>query len=274
MMRTASVALLLVGLLVLVALGSAGGEWGGGGAEREVPGAFVDAAYTGGILLLIALAVLVVWAFTGPRAGVRVERPRGFSQVGFAFFALVLLFWYGYERRRDPQAQEEDADGVPGTPGAAPDTPEGFADAPGPEFQWWIAAAAVLAIVAVVLNERRRRARETPATAAQELEDVLTQTLAELEAELDADPRRAVIQAYARMERVLEARGHGRRPHEAPLEYLARILHELEVTPAPVEALTDLFEHAKFSHHPVDPAMKARAIDALEGIRAELRPHS
>ena len=270
-MRSVSIALALVALLVLVALGSAGGEWGGGVEAREVPRAFVDAAYTVGILVLLGLAALVIWALTGPSAGARIERPRGLSQLGFALFALVLLSWYAFSERYPRGEGEGEGEGAR-PPGALPDSPEGFADAPGPRFQWWIALGAVAALVALAYYERRRRARRAAApTAAQELESVLTLTLEELEGELDADPRRAVIQAYARMEQVLDAHGHGRLPHEAPLEYLARILRELEVRPAAAHALTELFERAKFSRHDIDAAMRAEAVASLEAVRDDLR---
>jgi hypothetical protein len=270
-MRTASIASVLVGLLVLVALGSAGGDWGGGGTERDIPPAFVNAAYTLGILLLIGMAAITVWALTGPRAGVRIERPVGNGIIGFALFVLVLLFWYAYVEKNPLREAEAEGDQQGIATGTPPPSPEGFVDAPGPQFQWWIAAGAVLALTAIVVYERLRSRRAPARTAAQELEDVLSQTLAELEAELDADPRRAVIQAYARMERVLEAHGHGRRPAEAPLEYLARILGELDVRPAAAHALTELFERAKFSRHEIDTAMRSEAVASLEAVRDDLR---
>ena len=46
----------------------------------------------------------------------------------------------------------------------------------------------------------------------------------------EPDPRRAVIAAYARLERVLAAHGLPRKPAEAPLEYLGRMLAELSVS--------------------------------------------
>ena len=59
--------------------------------------------------------------------------------------------------------------------------------------------------------------------------------------ENDPDPRRAVIRAYARMERALGSYGLARRPSETPLEYLARALTSLRVGRrvgrAPVRAL-------------------------------------
>ena len=60
------------------------------------------------------------------------------------------------------------------------------------------------------------------------LADVLEETLDDLRAE--QDPRRAVIAAYARMERALAAYGLPRNPSEAPDEYLQRIFADLEVS--------------------------------------------
>ena len=98
---------------------------------------------------------------------------------------------------------------------------------------------------------------------------VLDETLDDLRAEQDA--RRAVIAAYARMERVLAAHGVPRRPSEAPLEYLARALRDLDVPASAALDLTELFERAKFSPHPIDAAMKDEAIGALATVRDDLR---
>ena len=55
---------------------------------------------------------------------------------------------------------------------------------------------------------------------------MLTETLDDLRSE--PDPRKAVIGAYAKMERTLAARGLPRHESEAPEEYLARILDVVE----------------------------------------------
>ena len=98
---------------------------------------------------------------------------------------------------------------------------------------------------------------------------MLEESLDELRAE--RDPRRAVIRAYARLERVLAAHGIPRRPSDAPLEYLNRVLVGLSVSPESVQRLTLLFERAKFSHHDVGPEMKDEAIAALQTMQDELR---
>ena len=86
-----------------------------------------------------------------------------------------------------------------------------------------------------------------------------------------ADPRRAVIAAYARMERALGAYGLPRHPSEAPDEYLQRIFADLDVCRLSTSRLTALFSWAKFSGHDVAPEMKQEAIEALEAVLEELR---
>jgi hypothetical protein len=89
--------------------------------------------------------------------------------------------------------------------------------------------------------------------------------------EAEADARRAVIAAYARMERTFERHGVGRRASETPLEYLRRVLLELTTERRAVGRLTDLFEEAKFSRHEIGAPMKRDAIDALRTIRDGLQ---
>jgi Domain of unknown function (DUF4129) len=153
-------------------------------------------------------------------------------------------------------------------------------DAFAPSFLWGpaIALGAVGVVAAAYLRAkgrvRRRDADEASDEAlADELAALLDDTLDDLRAE--PDPRRAVIAAYARMERALSAYGLPRHPFEAPLEFLERASPELrERHPAGLRLvfeLSHLFERAKFSHHAVDEEMKADAIASLEGLRDELR---
>ena len=145
-----------------------------------------------------------------------------------------------------------------------------------PEFAWIpvlivvaLASAGVAAAWWSARARRKARGEGNEPTFAEALDDVLAETLDDLRAE--ADPRRAVIGAYARLERALAAYGVPRRPAEAPLEYLGRMLAEAEVGPVAVKRLTLLFERARFSQHEVDVVMKDEAIDALETVREDLR---
>ena len=134
-----------------------------------------------------------------------------------------------------------------------------------------VLALLAIAIAAWDLSHRARRRRLEPLAEplVPALADVLEETLDDLRAE--ADPRRAVIAAYARMERALAAYGLPRNAAEAPDEYLQRIFADLEVSRRATSRLTALFTWAKFSSHDVAPEMKQEAIEALEAVREELR---
>jgi hypothetical protein len=128
-----------------------------------------------------------------------------------------------------------------------------------------------LLLTAFVLFTRRRREAEEEEEAGveEELVAVVGDTIDDLRNE--ADPRRAVIAAYARMERVLALHGYPRHRSEAPYEYLARVLGRLRVRTGAVNDLTELFERAKFSTHEIDQPMKERAIGALVSVREDLQ---
>jgi hypothetical protein len=89
-------------------------------------------------------------------------------------------------------------------------------------------------------------------------------------AAIPADPRAAVLAAYARMETALASVGLARRPSDAPREYLARLEAGLGGGRGPAARLTELFERARFSPHPVGEDSRAEAIGALETLRMEL----
>jgi hypothetical protein len=146
-----------------------------------------------------------------------------------------------------------------------------------PEFAWAPALVTVgLLVVALGAwwygGQARKRARgelrSRDDRLATDLAAAVDASLDDLRAE--PDPRRAVIAAYARLERVLAAHRLPRRPAEAPLEYLARMLDDLAVSPEAARRLTDLFERAKFSQHAVAAEMKEDAISALETVRDDL----
>ncbi|HEY7874277.1 MAG TPA: DUF4129 domain-containing protein [Actinomycetota bacterium] len=85
------------------------------------------------------------------------------------------------------------------------------------------------------------------------------------------DPRAAVIACYARLEAALSTAGIARRPSEAPLEFLERVLVERRVVADSAARLTTLFERARFSTHDVDEAMRSQATSALVDARSQLR---
>jgi hypothetical protein len=138
--------------------------------------------------------------------------------------------------------------------------------------------AAVLGIVVYRLVVRRWRRVASPLASWLDPGDLdgprgeavaaLDDSLAALEAEPDA--RKAVIAAYARMDRSLRRVGLGREPWEAPFEHLGRVTADLGATAAVGATLAALFERAKFAPHPCGPEMKQAAIEALRRLRHEL----
>ena len=85
-----------------------------------------------------------------------------------------------------------------------------------------------------------------------------------------ADPRTAVIGAYARMEQVLAERELARRTPEAPREYLARVLRQQGMPERSLTTLTALFEEARFSLHVIPQSAPRRALSELENARVAL----
>jgi hypothetical protein len=142
------------------------------------------------------------------------------------------------------------------------------------EFRWaplivtGVVALLLLAVFAAIVMRRRAQLLEAQ-TIEEALAGVMDDALDDIRAE--NDPRTAIIAAYARLEKLLAGFGRARAPSEAPFEYLARVLLELRVSRHPVEALTELFERAKFSTHALGAEDKSRAIEALESVRDELR---
>jgi hypothetical protein len=127
----------------------------------------------------------------------------------------------------------------------------------------------VLVVGAVVMRRRWSDELSAEVNLAAALDEIVKDTLEDLHE--DHDPRRAVIRAYARMEKTFAAYGVPRRPAEAPFEYLARVLDRLAVSAYELERLTNLFAWAKFSDHEIDSGMKDEAVAALAGLRAELQ---
>ena len=119
--------------------------------------------------------------------------------------------------------------------------------------------------------ERARRSADPgrrglrPALPAAPLGTAVDESLEDLRAE--GDPRRAIVRCYARFERAAADSGLERRPWLTPTEFMREVLARLSLPRAAVPTLTGLFELARFSHHPLGPAERDRAVDALHEIR-------
>jgi Domain of unknown function (DUF4129) len=274
-LRSALLVLALLVLLALVAAGSRseGASQVGEARDRALPDEFWDYLLTFAVIAGLVVLVLV--------AMIRVPRParrrRAFRGKHFFTLVLALGLLVLVAQRFEMVPFVEGGDGGSRTqPSPEASRPAADAGRDGPvQFQWPVlfVAAALAMVGAAAYFLRGRRLRPLPTLdAATALSLALDESVDDLRAERDA--RRAVIAAYARMERALEGHGLPRRAYEAPLEYLGRVLRELHVRTSSVLALTELFERAKFSCHEIDAEMKNEAIDALLALRDDLRTQS
>jgi hypothetical protein len=251
------------------------------GPAREPSTAFWDYLFSLSLAVGVVGLGIALWALVTGRGGDLKERKRQAKLAGAMFIAGVVIGVALAARFADIDRLRGRGQEL-GTGPARTSTVGGRrqVESQTPEFRWapvLLLAGAGLA-TAVVLAARRRAGRgaarpTTEAELVDELAALLDETLDDLRAE--PDPRRAVIAAYARMERALAAYGLPRRAFEAPLEYLDRIaspLHErIPSARRLVFELTHLYERAKFSSHEIDAGMKSDAIAQLELLRDELR---
>jgi Domain of unknown function (DUF4129) len=269
----------LVLLLVAVAIASTGSVPAGTGGTRRPADQLLDVLLSLYLLLMIVGVGMWVYLLAIRRDAVAdaiANRKRRSPWVSFLTFVLgfglLALFvrWLSVDENLRRRIAERIGQGQ----GTANRT-TGDTSSYEPQFDTW-PVVVVLALVAAAVvawyvsyRARRRRLVALADPIGPALADVLDDTLDDLRAE--SDPRKAVIAAYARMERALGAFGLPRDPSEAPDEYLARILSDLDVSRRSTSRLTALFSWAKFSGHDVAPEMKDEAIAALEAVRAELR---
>ena len=271
-------ALLVLALVGVVTIASTGATPSGTRDSRPPSEAMLDTFFSLFLLLLVPAAAILVYGLMQRKEIARERQLRrtrflGFVAIMFVFTAIVYLRLRGWDgiilnETDERNFAQEPPTAEPVPPGAPPETYE-------PEFAW-VPVGIVVALVAIGIGAAflasRRRASTRPdegAALAEALAAVLDDTLDDLRAE--KDPRRAVIAAYARLERTLAAHRLPRRDAETSEEYLTRILPDLEIDPGSVRRLTNLFTRAKFSPHEVDQGMKEEAIDALSTVRDELR---
>ena len=269
--RVGGPVLLVLALVAIVSVAARGSTSSGSTASNAPGDTLLDTIFS--LLLLLAVAWVAISVFSVVRwrehefsAPKRRNDIRAIATLlAFGFALALYVRERGWHLAFTPQQTPLDrSDGGAGVPGfdAGPD--------PGYRFQFaWLPVVAALAVAALVLANRRANPSSAQAELAEELALTLDLSLDDLRAE--TDPRRAVIAAYARLERVLAAHGEPRQDADTPEEHLARVLGHLDVDRRAVRRLVDLFVQAKFSQHEVDARMKDEAIGALEQVRDELR---
>jgi hypothetical protein len=268
----------ILGALTLVAIASRGSTSSGDGRTRPLNNTLLDVLFSLYVIALVLGGLLFLYLLALRR------HSRSGGEVGLrriwrdAITGVVLLALGVFLARRlgtaDLGATPVTAPDVSGGGGLLPVT-EPTGQEYEPEFAW-IPVGIMLALLSVAAlgvwwsarTRRRARGELRGRLLADDFAAAVDDSLDDLRAE--PDPRRAVIAAYARLERVLAAYGLPRGASDAPLEYLNRMLALLSVRPQAARKLTVLFERAKFSQHAVGPEMKEQAIEALETVRDDL----
>jgi hypothetical protein len=273
-------ALVVLVLVAVVAMAATGSTPDGDGSTRPPSESLLDAIFTLGLIGVAIGGVLLVYGLMQRKAIAREiasGRHRRTSVAGFLIFFAIFTgftYWRLSEWRGPEPGEEADQELAFPDDTPVPTLPPEAETSYDPSLSWLpivvVALLVLSAVIAYVVAERRaNRSRRSGEGLAEQLAVVLDETLDDLRAE--ADLRRAIIAAYARLERVLAANGSPRRASETSDEYLGRVLNNLELDSDAVERLTALFTRAKFSQHDVDTAMKEEAIGALEQVRDELR---
>ena len=263
-------ALATLGLVIVVAMEAHGAAWSEnrGGQVQSLPRSVIIAS--GVVAGILAVALFVVGLMGTRVTETPTQRKRRWMNAValiavIGALSLIRIFFHASPSETRIKAPA-DRQSQTATDGAGDGTPS--------KTTWWpLVIVGVGTAAAVTAALVRRKATTDDGT------EVENPTLVMLDASLDdlrrePDPRRAVIAAYARMENGLAARGFARHEWETPTEYLQRTLAAGSVEafdPRPLRELTALAEQARFSALPIDEAMRARAIDALEALRRELR---
>jgi hypothetical protein len=267
--RAAAATAVMLGLLLVVGASSRRGL-DGGPARPALPAWPLLFVVGVGLVMSASLGIAVLVPLARYRAGHSGRRALRAGPLTLALSLLVpaaVIAIYATPLSGGPRATL-----APPSSNSTHDPRERKPSEPGADQSKGIAAlaagiaAGVVGLAAVALARARRRAPEPlpRATVAEGARD------AAAAAAIPDDPRAAVLAAYARMEAALATVGLARRPSDAPREYLARLEAALGGGRAPAARLTELFERARFSPHPVGEDLRRDAIGALESLRAEL----
>jgi hypothetical protein len=272
-------ALVVLGLLAVVAIAATGSTERGTDRTRAPAATLLDTILTLGLLAVVAGGLFLLYGLMQRkeigremRSG-RYPRSSLLSWILFVFAFTAFVYWRGDWDLRPTDPAVDDLVPTETTPPPAGSMPDATGTTYEPRLAW-IPIVVVLLLVAAavaahVLSRRRARSRATQREVLREdVVAALGESLDDLRAE--PDPRRAVIAAYARLERIVAANGLPRRAAETQEEHVARFLSELDVSEDAARRLTSLFEWARFSQHEVGVEMKGEAIAALAQLRNEL----
>jgi hypothetical protein len=193
--------------------------------------------------------------------------------------AAVLIAVFAHIRPRRRQQRPHRIN--PGRPGKLHLGDHGRAAISGDYIRYVLIALLVAAIIIAAVMIWRRRRLWLLSAAGPLAEDEDTDTPAELARAVDSgrlalreldDARAAIIGCYLAMEASLAEAGAARAAAETPDELLDRAVGADLVDAAPAGRLTALFYEARFSTHPMPPARRDEAEQALADMAASLTP--
>jgi hypothetical protein len=214
----------------------------------------------------------------------------------FAVAGLLVLAWFlstvsspgitqlPLELETGPSASAGYASDVPSAPPSVP--PEETSPGSGAP-EWILLVAAILCgLIAVgligalaIVMLRGWQARERPLhvdtdapTAMSGADEVMAALDAGIEqlSDSDADPRRAVIACWVRLEQAAATAGTPRHIGDTPAELVGRLLGAHRVSRPVLARFAAVYREARYATHPVDEQMRQTAIGALRQLRAEL----
>ncbi|MGX7676243.1 DUF4129 domain-containing protein [Plantactinospora sp. DSM 117369] len=143
-----------------------------------------------------------------------------------------------------------------------------------------VVVAVLVALLWALARDLLRRRRGLARPGARKLrsaEQTAEEVVAALDAGLvdlsdtDADPRKAVIACWVRLEQAAAAAGVERRPGDTPTDLVTRLLGGGRPVSADVlAAFADVYREARYATHTVDERMRAQALAALRRLRTEL----
>ena len=135
---------------------------------------------------------------------------------------------------------------------------------------WLIGLGSLAAMFWLCFGDRfKRKPTVIPKGPSEELMAVVEESLDDIRAEPDA--RLAILKIWRNFERVLADAALPRRPSQTPLEFMRTVLGKTPVPRLAVHRLTDLFQRARFSHHPIGAQARDTAWQSLLEIRTALR---
>jgi Domain of unknown function (DUF4129) len=265
--------LAVAGLIAVAALASHGHPLSHERGSGPTP-VFFDYVLTTAVIVGVGIVLLFLFGLSQARARARTRTKTRWTLLqALVMFAVSALIAIAVLHAHFHQAK------ATSRPGQAAKPPDAAAQDQAPvrvrsaHIRWdEVAIVAALLAAAGVAAFATRKTRPPKAWIFGSHEEValaLDESLDDLRNEPDL--RRAIIAAYARMERTLAVAGIPRQPWEAPLEYMSRALRQLDASADAVTRLTHLFEWAKFSQHEPDESMRDEAIAALVAVRDELR---